>query len=65
MTCKVGDILLIQDSKNIRKVAQTNSGKIIIPINTIDYGYARITKIVRKGLNYVLVEMENIISKNI
>lgn len=59
--CEVGDIVLIKEGKDDKLIAHTELGKIIIPINELKCGYAKITEIVRIAEKYILVKAENVV----
>lgn len=60
--CKVGDIFLLKKGRDDKLITSDKIGKIIIPVNNLKIGYAKITKILKRAERYTLVEMENVIS---
>lgn len=59
--CKVNDIFLIRPGKDDKLITYTELGKVIIPVNKINKGYAKVTEIVKIAEKYILVKMENVI----
>lgn len=59
--CEVNDIVLVRKGKNDKLIAYTYLGKVIIPINKIKCGYAKIIEIIRVAEKYILVRMENVV----
>ena len=59
--CEVNDIVLVREGKDNKLIAYTYWGKVIIPINKIKCGYAKIVEVVKIADNYVLAKMENVI----
>lgn len=59
--CEINDVVLIKEGKDGKLIAYTDYGKVIIPINKVKCGYAKVIEIVKISEKYILVKMENII----
>lgn len=59
--CEVGDIVLVKTGNDDRLIAHTECGKVIIPINIVKCGYAKISEVVKIAEKYILVKMENVV----
>jgi hypothetical protein len=59
--CQIDDIILIIKGRDNKLISYTDYGKVIIPINQVKVGYAKITETIKNAEKYILVKAENII----
>jgi len=57
---EVGDTILLTEGKNNRIVGYTPTGKVILPINKVKTGYAKILTLEEKE-KYILCKLQNVV----
>ena len=58
---KIGDIVLFLEGRDNKLIGHNQMGKVIIPVNNINRGYGKITKIIKNADKFILVEAENVV----